>query len=119
MPSTRLLAAPSQSGEKSTLVFSVMIQSLAMKAGAGPAGAPRSAARTGAQHKATLSTDATPTTLKTVLPSQGSPVRKGLVQRIRNSQHIGATHEANFGFKSCTSKLLFLVWFSNFEVPTA
>src|SRR5882762_738191 len=47
-----------------------------------------------------------------------SPViRRGscLVQRIRNSHHIGATHEANFGFKSCTSKLLFLVWFSNLK----
>src|SRR5882762_9353126 len=38
-----------------------------------------------------------------------------LVQRIRNSHHIGATHEANFGFTSCTGKLLFLVWFSNLK----
>jgi len=37
------------------------------------------------------------------------------VQRIRNSLHLGATHEANFGFKSCTSKSMFLVWFSNLK----
>src|SRR5882757_9308315 len=36
--------------------------------------------------------------------SRGPPAST-LVQRIRNSHHIGATHEANFGFKSCTSKL--------------
>ena len=37
------------------------------------------------------------------------------MQRIRNSQHHGATRGANFGFESCTSKLLFLVWFSNLK----
>ena len=38
-----------------------------------------------------------------------------IVQRIRNSLHLGATRWANFGFKSCTSKLMFLVWFSNLK----
>src|SRR6516165_9305747 len=39
-----------------------------------------------------------------------------LVQRIRNSLHIGAADRANFGFKSCTSKLMFLVCFSNLKL---
>ena len=38
-----------------------------------------------------------------------------LVQRIRNSHHLGATRKGEFRFKSCTSKLLFLAWFSNFK----
>ena len=38
-----------------------------------------------------------------------------LVQRIRNSLHLRATRRANFGFISCTSKLMFLVWFSNLK----
>ena len=37
------------------------------------------------------------------------------VQRIRNSLHLGATRRAKFGFTSCTSKSMSLVWFSNLK----
>ena len=61
---------------------------------------------------------------RAILPEKwGAPgLRRGhafrdhaLVRRIRNSLHPGATRWANFGFKSCTSKLVFLVWFSNLK----
>ena len=42
-------------------------------------------------------------------------MRRLLVQRIRNSHHTGATHEANFGFESCTSQLLSVVWYLNLK----